>query len=426
MLDGGRKFKFSKPTLEALPLPEPGKKVRYRDTKVNGLAVLVTGNGSKAFYLYRRYQGKLYEKQIGTCDDLSVEQARRKAEEWIGQLTRGQEPGQVKRKKDPTFAELFEWFMEIHGRKAKDGGARRRMQFGYLEPLARKQAIKVSRSDVITLQERITEEVGAPTANRAVGLMRAVYNQAIDREAFNITTNPAKKIAKADEGRGRERRLEHREIGPFLDAADAEPVPDIKDLILVALFTGARRSNVLGMRWDQIDPLTQAWTIPDEDFKTGEAHIVPLPKLVQGILEARRTSATGTLVFPGKGQDGKRTSPYHSLKRLLDRAGIQGFTFHDLRRTCATYMGEAGVDQYLIKRVLGHTVADVTGIYNRPGLEARREALEKGIALMLDKAGRPRRDDGTYPLRHDEHASSAPRISKPPSKNNLKPRKEAG
>lgn len=384
MGEQNKKFHFTEAKLKALPLPTK-KKERYHDTKTHGLTVCVTQGGSRSYYLYRKIRGKVLEKQIATMRDMSLENARRKVEEWSGLLARGEDPWTAT--KVPTFGALFEWFMESHGNKAKDGGARRRLQFKYLQPLARKPADQVTRAELITLHGRLVVDPGAPTANRVLDLVRAVYNRAIDNRSFGLTDNPAARIEKADEGRGRERRLEYREIGPFLEAVDVEPLDDIRDLVMVALFTGARKANVLGMRWDQIDALTQAWAIPDQDFKTGEAHTIPLPKAVQEILARRKVVSRSPWVFPGRRKDGPRSSPYFSFTKILERAGIEGFTFHDLRRTCATYMGEAGVDQYLIKRVLGHAVGDVTGIYNRPGLEARREALEKGIALMLKKAG---------------------------------------
>lgn len=95
------KINFTKAALDALPLPEPGQRVTYHDTKVIGLQLRVTANGTKTFYVFQRVNGKPERVKVGdlTYPKLSIDQARDKAKDIIAQMAKGQSPSEAKRTK---------------------------------------------------------------------------------------------------------------------------------------------------------------------------------------------------------------------------------------------------------------------------------------------------------------------------------------
>jgi len=77
------KINFTIKQLENLPLPEAGKRFYFRDTKLNGLELMVTHNGTKSFKVYKKYEGKPVRVTLGKYPDLSIENARKKAQKVI-------------------------------------------------------------------------------------------------------------------------------------------------------------------------------------------------------------------------------------------------------------------------------------------------------------------------------------------------------
>lgn len=80
------------------------------------------------------------------------------------------------------------------------------------------------------------------------------------------------------------------ELPAFFRAVEEEPNRDIRDFVLVALFTGARKSNVLAMRWEDVSLDRGEWTIPESDSKTNQELLVVLPGYVVEILRARQAT----------------------------------------------------------------------------------------------------------------------------------------
>lgn len=142
------------------------------------------------------------------------------------------------------------------------------------------------------------------------------------------------------------------------------------------------------MRWQDVDLMTGWWLIPAETSKNADPHRVPLTPLVMDIL-TRRSKA--------ENRDSRYVFSNHRSTCVVDRAkkaaailcnGWVSFHFraHDLRRTAASYMGEAGIDRFHIAHVLNHrsvTHSTVTAIYDRYRYDKeKRAALEKWAAVL--------------------------------------------
>jgi integrase len=134
------------------------------------------------------------------------------------------------------------------------------------------------------------------------------------------------------------------------------------------------------MRWSELDLERKIWVLPKERSKNGVAHVIPLSDRALEILKSLPRFESD-FVFAG----GSRAfNNFSRLKESIDAAidpqvVVEGWTFHDLRRTCASGMAEIGVGPHVIEAVLGHTGGIIRGVartYNRfDYVSEQRQAL---------------------------------------------------
>src|SRR5262249_52645918 len=157
------------------------------------------------------------------------------------------------------------------------------------------------------------------------------------------------------------------ELPKFFAALAEEPNTLIRDFILIAILTGARRSNVQAMAWDDVNLVGGTWTIPQT--KTGDPLTVHLPPPAGKILTTRFANRDSSpFVFPGWGKTGHLMEPKTAWKNILDRAGINDLRVHDLRRTLGSWQAAGGASLPIIGKSLGHKNQRTTQIYARLNL----------------------------------------------------------
>lgn len=261
------------------------------------------------------------------------------------------------------------------------------MQFRrHFVPLHKVRISKITSASVVALHKQINDSAGPSAANKAIRLLRAIFNRAIRKKVFR-GENPALYITPYDE-QPRDRRLMAGEVGVFFDALDAEPVADIRDFVLLSLFTAARKSNVLAMRWDQIDLAGPIWRIPQT--KNGTAQNIKLGKLEVEILSRRKLENAGASpwVFPGTGKTGHMLDPRKGWMRVLGRAGIEDLHIHDLRRSLGSWMVDTGASIEIIGKALHHKSSLSTRVYAQLSQDPVSEAKSIAIDAIMKAAGR--------------------------------------
>lgn len=185
--------------------------------------------------------------------------------------------------------------------------------------------------------------------------------------------------------RSRDRFLSADELARFFQALEQEPNEAAREFFLVALLTGARRANVLSMRWADIDLKGQTWRIPET--KNGTPQNVPLVGPVLEILQSRRKTTSSFFVFPGRGKTGHLVEPKKAWARVCLAAGIKEARIHDLRRTLGSWQAKTGASLPIIGKSLNHKSASTTSIYARLDLDPVRTAMEKAAEAMLEAGG---------------------------------------
>jgi integrase len=382
-----RKFQFTKKAIEALPAPVTGQRAYFYDREIRGLAVAVSPAGKKVYILYRKIGGRPERVTIGPCCDLSVDEARRKAEQLNGAIARGENPAKTRRevRDEMTLGELFELYLERYAREHKRTWKDDVGTFNlHLSAWRLRRISEIRKLDVVTLHGRIGRTRGKYSANRVVELLCTMFNRA--REWGWSGENPAAGV-KAFKERKRERFLQAEELPAFFESLAAELNGIVRDYILVSLLTGARRSNVQAMQWSQLSLERGVWVVPAEEAKGNEVLSVALSPVVIRILENRRASATSEWVFPGHGATGHLVEPKTAWKRILKRAGLTDLRLHDLRRSLGSWEAATGASLPIIGKSLGHKSLAATQVYARLNLDPVRAAVNLANDAMLAAGG---------------------------------------
>lgn len=379
------KIKFTKENIDTLPTPEPGKRDIYHDTKTSGLQLRVTG--VKTFFVNRRIKGGDPERiTLGRYPDMTIEQARRKTMEILHDIAEGKNPAEVKRgkKAELTFADLFTEYLERHSKPNKRTWREDESKYKtYLErPLGKKKLSAIDRRDIALIHSNITKAGHDITANRVLALLSSAFGWAISAGLWEL--NPAIGI-KRNKEKSRDRFIQGDELPRFFQAVAKEENETIRDYVLMSLLTGARRSNVLAMRWQDISFDRHEWRI--EETKNGTPQTVALSPEAIEILHNRKPSNDAVFVFPGSGKACHLMEPKKGWKRILERAGIDNLRIHDLRRTLGSWQAKTGASLAIIGKSLNHKNQNTTAIYARLDLDPVRDSVNKATSAMMQAAG---------------------------------------
>ena len=215
----------------------------------------------------------------------------------------------------------------------------------------------------------------AADTNRTLAALSSACGYAV-KELGWLERNPMERVTKGAESKGRVRFLSDEELPLFLQACRESSNASLYLAVVLALTTGGRQSEVMGLRWPQID--LKHRTAMLGDTKNGDARALPLSGEALGLLQERAKvrSLTDDRLFPPTAAAKK--APYLDLRQpfaaALEQAAlghydgegkkrrfIPNFHWHDLRHTCASYLAMAGTSPLEIAKVLGHrTMAMVT------------------------------------------------------------------
>ena len=319
---------------------------------------------------------------------MTVEQARRLAARINAEIEEGSNPAEVKRahKGEPTLAEFFKEYAERHGKKKRSWYNDQQRFRDYLEkPLGSRKLSAITREMVgRILSDMERDGKAGATVNNVRALASGIFGKAI--EWGYLSENPVRGI-KTRKAVKRDRFLQADELPRFFSALAEEPNDTIRDYLLLALLTGARRANVLAMRWAEINLAEGLWRIPRT--KNDDPQNVTLSPEAVAILEARKEAAEddAVFVFPGPGKSGHLVEPKKGWERVLERAGISDLRIHDLRRTLGSWQAKTGASLAIIGKSLNHKSHQSTAIYARLDLDPVRQSVNVATAAMLEAAG---------------------------------------
>ena len=208
---------------------------------------------------------------------------------------------------------------------------------------------------------RLAEGRKPATVNRYLATLKHMFTKAGDWEMVQEET--LKRVRKVKLSQENNRRLR------FLSVEEAETIvkvaePHLKPILVMALNTGMRRGEILGLRWEQVD-LKHGYLLLDKT-KSGKRREIPTNSSVSEMLQSLYVKRRGDMSFvfyhPETGQR------YQSVKRAFGtacrRAGIHDFRFHDLRHTFASHLIMNGIDITTVSNLLGHASLTMTLRYS--------------------------------------------------------------
>jgi integrase len=377
---------FTKKSLDALK--PRAKRYHVRDDTIRGLSLTVYPSGKKTFFLYRKLAGKPERVFIGAYPDLTPDQARTSAERLNGVIAQGGNPARERRqiRAEMTLGELFDSFLLLYAKEKKRTWKADQWLFEkYLQPWKLRKLSSITRQDALALHAHVGRSHGRYAANRTIELLCAMWNRALTDWGLDAP-NPAEKIRPFKE-RKRKRFLDGTELPRFFQALSVEPNTSMRDFFALSLFTGARRSNVQSMRWDEINWNRQEWIIPAEKAKSNEELVVALVPAAIDILARRKESSLSDWIFPSTGKTGHLVEPKSAWKRILRRAELSDVRIHDLRRTLGSWQAALGTSLQIIGRSLGHESLQATQIYSQLNLDPVRASVTSAVNAMLALKG---------------------------------------
>lgn len=421
------KIKFNKSALEELK-PLENKDFLIWDAILPGLFVRVRPSGRKSFYaVYRLRNHKQQKIKLGDFPVITVEDAREKCRELTNSAFDGFNP--VKQIKDRAAAELdpaisgtvedlYKKYMAEHAIHKKASSAANDVIYWerhILPRLGQKAVRSVTRGDITAVHNSIGQEVNSKgqlkttTANRVLEVLKKAFNLAEDWEWRPEGSNPCRKVKKFAE-RPRRRYLSMQEC-INLYAVIADYLKDtryrarqIAHLVLLLLYTGGRRGEIITAKWSYVVPERCVLALPDT--KANRPQDIQLSNEALEVLEwiradQQKNGFSGEYIFDGhvKGQPLKDEGDHWDNIRA--RAGLSDFRMHDLRHSFASFMAMTTGSQVMIKEALRHADAKTseryTHMFNDPLRLAvnqttakLREIMSEGKVVSIEEARRKR------------------------------------
>jgi integrase len=367
-------------------VPDGRDKLRLFDDKLTGFIMEVRRTGNITFYVrYRDARNRQREVRLGKLGDITVEQARRRAQELRAEASLGGDPAgdRDRLRAVPTFADFVETrylpFAKERLRSYADHVGFFRLRLKALwgsRPLD-----EIRPQDVAALQDHLRRAgLTNATVNRYVAFVRRVFNLALRWEAYE-GRNPAQHAEMRRE-HNRERFLTETELRALFMALRDEPNKSAAHALALLAATGARRGEALGAKWEYIDYERRLWTVPIS--KSGRRRHIPLSDAALAILERQRPWAPGLFIFPGSHPDKPLADPSKAWRRAKKLAGLDAdLRIHDLRHTFASTLVGKGRSLHEVGTLLGHSQISMTMRYAHLAparlIEAANEALPAGF-----------------------------------------------
>ncbi|KLQ80109.1 MULTISPECIES: integrase family protein [Enterobacter cloacae complex] len=430
-------FKFTKAKLESLPPAERGQ-VEYGDTVVNGLRLRVGISGAKSFCISRKRNGKFIRATLGRFPDLTIDNARAKALELLGDVaTTGRNPNVEKRINEKalvTLNDALDTYIKSRDERLSTDTAKqyRSILQNFSGDWMKQPIASISRERVESRHKAVTDgsvwfgadkstlRAGVGTGSKAQAdlwarVLRAIYRFAHDHyrddEGKTLLPDPPTMVLSTKrKWHGTVRKTERirtNELGRWFNALSsvrdfAEQGRDdiaaaVCDAVEMAIFTGLRKSEILELSWDRVNLGGRYFWI--DTTKNGDPLELPITETLLKLFRrrAKMKAADGLLVFPG---DKGVIKEYRHIIDRISAATVPDpnpdllkpipFKWHDGRRTFGTVAELVGVGNYILKRLLNHRTmrsADVTQGYLHFSADELMEPASRIERAILEHAG---------------------------------------
>jgi len=386
---------------------QPGARDIYLwDTAPRGFGVRIRPTGTKTFiFTYRAGGGRSARKErftIGVYGNITLEQARKQAQQLAGQVAAGRSPSAdrtalrlEKAREKQTLGVIAKEFIERYAKPRNRSWKEyeRILDYNVMPRIGHRPIHELTRREVVGLLDYVADHSGPVMADHVLAVLRKLFNWHAARDDDFRSPIVMGMARTRPRDLARDRTLNDDEIRRIWNALGDAAYP-FAPLVKLMFFTAQRRQEVAEARWSEFDD--GVWTIPVERYKTKRPNVVPLPQAASALVE--ELPRLGDLLFTTSGKT--PFSGFSKAKKHLDEvSGVSDWRLHDIRRTSRTLMVRAGVRPDIAERVLGHAIGGVAGVYDRHDyLTEKRDALE-ALASELAQIVRGEAGANVVPLR---------------------------
>jgi integrase len=369
---------------------EPGAaRTIYWDDALPGFGLMVTAAGHRSYVVQYRNQQRA-SVRMSLKNVLSLTDARREAKAIQGNVVKGGDPSEERRKAALSGKNILkavcEEYLEREGGKLRTVADRRATFERLIYPALGKQQIgEIKRSEIVRLLDKIEDERGPRMASLTLAYLRKVMNWHETR-ADDFRSPIVRGMARGTATK-RDRVLTDDELRAVWKAAD-ELQSSFARMMQFILLTGVRRNEAARMTAAELDGAD--WLIPAARVKGKRDFLVPLSSKALQVLAALPDLGK-THDRPVFTLDGRRPiGGFGKAKAAFDKAcGVSGWTIHDLRRTARTLLTRAGVDTNHAERCLGHIIGGVRGVYDRHEYYDEKKAAFEKLATLIERITNP-------------------------------------
>jgi integrase len=313
-----------------------GERHDYADAIVPGLALRVTDRGHKSFVLVARYPlnpKNPTRRALGDYGELTLEQARQKARDWLQLIGRGIDPrieeerqrAAQQRKQATSFAAVANDFLERHAKGlAKYDDCKTTIEREFVKRWGARPVTDIAMPEVAAAVRAVVARGSPAQAHNSLGYIRRLYSWAIGTGEYGIEASPVDHIRPAEligKKVVRNRVLADDELRQVWAAADKLNYP-YGSLVKMLILSGQRLREVADMSWSEIEIDKALWTIPPARMKGDRAHEVPMAPLAFGLLEGlprpAEDACRGDFVFSTTGGE----KPFNSFSKSKDQIDL--------------------------------------------------------------------------------------------------------
>lgn len=408
-----QRARITKRAVDAIPKPEDDEgEVRLWDTDLKGYFLRVYPSGRRVYALKYRLGPAQRIFTIGVHGSpYDPETARKAAEAALRRVANGEDPTTEKReaREALTVTALIDRYIE-EGPATKpskrqstwenDASNLRR----HIKPLlGRKVANQVTKAEAAKAIQDITNgktktdekseklrgraivKGGAGVARRTRTTAAAMFSWGMEHGLVKSNPFASVKMSAPPQRAKFLSRDEAARLFAALDAVEGENSvnPAFCDAIRLLLLTGARKTEILGLKWDEVDIERKILRLPPERTKAGgqngERRII-LSSAAVAILKERKPPRhkAGDFVFPAIRGNGHLVGVRRAFARVCERAELAGVRIHDLRHSFASFAVADGASLFLVRKLLGHASARTSERY----AHLSRDPLQDAVAAI--------------------------------------------
>ena len=377
------KIKLTKSAVDAAQ-PQ-ARAIELRDTLVPGFLCKITSAGRKVFMLqYRTNAGERRKPALGLFGELTVEQARSLAQEWLAQVRRGGDPAadKAEARQAPTVEELCKKFMEDYSKKRNKPSTRVGYQ-GVIDRciiplLGRKKVHDVKRPDVAGLMEKLSYK--QTEANKAFSILRKMFNMAEVWGYRPDGTNPCRHVPMFPAGKSTH-LISDDDMGKLFRQLDKIEVEGLENYVIPLAIRlqfefAARRSEIVTLEWEWVDLENRRVVWPDS--KTGGMS-KPMSEEAYRLLSTAPRQEGNPYVLPSPRHPAQHLTTgeyYGGWCRVLKAAGATHVGTHGIRHRSATDIANSGIPVKVGMALTAHKTVVMFMRYVHTEDDPVREAAE--------------------------------------------------